>query len=175
MKFGLGFVSNSSSSSYICCICGNLECAPDLRREDCDMAWCKGCESDICRKHIAEEEDDGVSKEESEEEGDGEIKAIECPLCTFQDFSKLDIVHALEVFAAMTTKDVKEKLKREHPDRAHFEDWLSNEIGKLKAHKKRTTSSPSQETVRDGGVKDDDDDDIQQQEPPAKVPRLQEK
>lgn len=40
MKIRNGFVSNSSSSSFICNLCGEVESGYDLSYQDCDMATC---------------------------------------------------------------------------------------------------------------------------------------
>ena len=60
MKKRLGFVSNSSSSSFICEICGHDESGWDMTLEDAKMYECKGGHT-ICEDHV--EEGDVYSKE----------------------------------------------------------------------------------------------------------------
>ena len=53
MKIRYGFVSNSSSSSFTCDVCGNTESGYDASPEDCGMKRCKNdhtfCESDLVK------------------------------------------------------------------------------------------------------------------------------
>jgi hypothetical protein len=41
MKYRTGFVSNSSSTSFTCCICGNTESGMDLCLSDAQMCECE--------------------------------------------------------------------------------------------------------------------------------------
>ena len=41
MKIRNGFVSNSSTSSFICDICGCVEAGMDISLNDCEMVQCK--------------------------------------------------------------------------------------------------------------------------------------
>lgn len=40
MKIRTGFVSNSSSSSFVCDVCGNIESGWDLGLNDAEMCEC---------------------------------------------------------------------------------------------------------------------------------------
>ena len=51
MKIRKGFVSNSSSSSFICEVCGNVESGYDASYDDMDFAQCENGH-DFCRDHI---------------------------------------------------------------------------------------------------------------------------
>jgi hypothetical protein len=50
MKKRMGFVTNSSSSSFVCVICGNVESGYDASLSDCNMVQCK-CGSVFCTSH----------------------------------------------------------------------------------------------------------------------------
>ena len=41
MKVRHGFVSNSSSSSFVCAVCGAIESGYDLSLSDCEMSRCE--------------------------------------------------------------------------------------------------------------------------------------
>ena len=59
MKIRNGFVSNSSSSSYICRICGEVEAGYELSFSDTNMIQCTN-DHIICKHHILE----GKNREE---------------------------------------------------------------------------------------------------------------
>ena len=55
MKIRLGFVSNSSSSSFTCLVCGHNKCGQDLGLEDAGMYHC--CNGHIfCDSHLAKKD-----------------------------------------------------------------------------------------------------------------------
>ena len=51
MKKRNGFVTNSSSSSYICEVCGNVEAGMDIGLRDAEMYRCVECGMDFCYDH----------------------------------------------------------------------------------------------------------------------------
>ena len=51
MKIRKGFVSNSSSSSFICEVCGNVESGYEASCDDMDFAQCENGH-EFCRDHI---------------------------------------------------------------------------------------------------------------------------
>ena len=51
MKFRSGFVTNSSSSSYVCEICGDCEGGYDMSLEDAEMYECENGHT-FCRSHV---------------------------------------------------------------------------------------------------------------------------
>lgn len=51
MKIRSGFVSNSSSSSFVCCICGESEGGYDMSLEDAGMVECEAGHT-FCKSHL---------------------------------------------------------------------------------------------------------------------------
>src|SRR5574343_1703011 len=84
MKVRLGFVTNSSSSSYICDICGADESGCDMSLSDVYMVQCINCHT-FCEHHL-----DGELKKPDEDADDYdedwryEIKESDCPICSFK-------------------------------------------------------------------------------------------
>jgi hypothetical protein len=78
MKIRTGFVSNSSSSSFICSICGETESGYDASPEDLGMKKCENGHEwhDGCNLNFDLPEDDFINE-------DGEVLEKYCPMCTF--------------------------------------------------------------------------------------------
>jgi len=89
MKIRTGFVSNSSSSSFICNVCGNYQEGYDLSAEDVEMVECnKGhtfceCHFDTDGKTFKEFEDDTHIKNDRGWDIDLRYELPEefCPVC----------------------------------------------------------------------------------------------
>lgn len=62
MKIRSGFVSNSSSSSFVCDLCGNAESGYDMSIQDADMFRCTDCGKEYCISHKLSPSDDELSK-----------------------------------------------------------------------------------------------------------------
>ena len=134
MKTRNGFVSNSSSSSFVCAICGEIESGWDASPSDFDMVRCEkdhefhvDCLSDPnSLMKILDEADE----REDEEDEDGKyyeeyrynLPSKYCPLCNFDAISDKDLLRylmdGLEKEEILTT--IKEKFKTYD----EFKRWL---------------------------------------------------
>jgi hypothetical protein len=127
MKTRLGFVSNSSSSSFVCQVCGRTESGWDAFPNDLGFVQCENGHL-FCDNEVLDYEEDeshcqcggeccnNCSNEDEDEEVENYLPECACPICQFQLSSKKDISTYLlkkyqiprdEVFAK-----VKEKNKR---------------------------------------------------------------
>jgi len=80
MKRRYGFVSNSSSSSFICEVCGEEICGMDICFED--WGFCECVEEHVfCQEHIIGEYDGSMY----------EVPESQCPICQFTDVALSDI------------------------------------------------------------------------------------
>jgi len=77
MKIRLGFVSNSSSSSFLCVITGNIEGGYDLSLKDAGMADC--VKGHTFTPYGYEEVDQYI--EDNPDEGRYHIPELLCPVC----------------------------------------------------------------------------------------------
>jgi len=108
MKIRSGFVSNSSSSSFVCDICGATESGWDASPEDCGFFGCVNGHI-ICQ----EEAYDG---EDRMDDYECELKEEYCPVCAFEILSRSDAKKYLQKKYSISDDEVfaiiKEKNKR---------------------------------------------------------------
>lgn len=116
MKFRKDFVTNSSSSSYVCEICGRSESGWDLSLRECEMMECVNghifcCDEALERPtkkemikmimenewsdHTEEElmimEKDTLFNDFCSEDGYYEVPECICPICQFIEYSEYDL------------------------------------------------------------------------------------
>jgi len=103
MKVRLGFVSNSSSSSFVCDLCGETFGGRDLSPSDVYHCDCENGHT-ICR--------DGIVGELLEEDDYYEIPASNCPFCLFLNFTDYDVKRYLEAKYKVDQKVVFEEVKQ---------------------------------------------------------------
>ena len=107
MKTRNGLVSNSSSSSFMCCICGEIESGYDATLSDFDMTTCKkghtyhnDCVSGFNFKDTSEL----ISEDEIDDDMDDGIDSKVCPICQLATLTDSDELKFLR-HVYMTTKD----------------------------------------------------------------------
>jgi hypothetical protein len=115
MKIRRGFVSNSSSSSFICDVCNSVESGMDLCLSDIDWVECENGHT-FCSGHLLEK--DEIEKEENDEDEDEDdeyIKFDRCPICQLAALKQEDALNYLLKQSDLTLKQltiqVKEKFK----------------------------------------------------------------
>jgi hypothetical protein len=86
MKIRKGFVSNSSSSSFICDVCGTAESGRDYSLEDAGMYECENGHI-FCDTHILNIDDDL--------EDNYEIPMKYCPICQLEKLDDNTIISYL--------------------------------------------------------------------------------
>jgi hypothetical protein len=124
MKIRNGFVSNSSSSSFICAVCGEIEngygiCAIDLEMEGCVNGhyYHKRC---LKNSDIKEEVDVLLKLKEQEEQKenidydyDSEVPSKFCPVCQRIIIPDSDVLlHLLKIYN-LDIDDVKSKMRQD--------------------------------------------------------------
>ncbi len=100
MKIRIGFVSNSSSTSFTCEICGEEGGGMDAGPEDFGMIDCEK-EHVICQDHI---------KGDWEENEDGYLPSESCPICNLQEVSSCDLTRYLLVKNKTTNKEAEAEI-----------------------------------------------------------------
>lgn len=108
MKTRDGFVSNSSSSSFVCDVCG----------ESGDNEESRTCENghDMCEHH--------VKKTDVEDEGD-DVDARNCPICSMDRLMSGDKIAYLMKKHGHSDKALLEGIKAEFGDYKSFKAYLN--------------------------------------------------
>jgi hypothetical protein len=122
MKTRNGFVSNSSSSSFICEICGTLETGYNCGPAEVGFEVCEH-EHIFCKKHL-----DKVDKEITYKEDDywgGEAVTEDCcPICTLKDIDDSLLLRYLKHKFSVTEKEVINEIQRDFKNLAELLNHL---------------------------------------------------
>lgn len=139
MKIRVGFVSNSSSSSFVCDVCGASESGWDACLEDFDMCECVNGHI-MCKDEMLEDPEDAEDivvpsedtqdqssimldapdpdaeedecDEDEDDEDDYEVKEKYCPICNFIVFSQSDAAKYLEKKTGISREEAFEQVKK---------------------------------------------------------------
>jgi hypothetical protein len=101
MKIRQAFVANSSSSSFICEICGHTETGYDGGYSDFGYIECVNGHV-ICDEHLLGQDEDCPSYEVPEQY---------CPICQFQEYSQPEMVEYLKKVYKVEWNDVFQIIK----------------------------------------------------------------
>lgn len=115
-KVRKGFVSNSSSSSFICEISGNVESGYDASPSDCGMIRC-------VNDHLMMEEyaPKGVELVEDEDWGGEALSEADCPICQLKEVRSDDLVKFALKQLGVTEEQLKDQIRNKFANLKHFE------------------------------------------------------
>lgn len=125
MKVRKGFVSNSSSSSYICDVCGEDVSGMDIGLEEAEMYECVN-QHTFCEHHALDgeklEEMFNDDEKEAHELSDLRYELPEqfCPLCNFESVSDADLIRYLLRWTGQTREQVAKTLRDVYPNYTAF-------------------------------------------------------
>jgi uncharacterized membrane-anchored protein YhcB (DUF1043 family) len=145
MKIRKGFVSNSSSSSFVCDVCGEEESGMDFCLCDVNMSMCEKGHT-YCNNHTTkstsnltpEEKRDMVFKyhqeksqkacvaEQLTEDSDyyeEDMPSFCCPCCQFDSITSEQIIEYMLSERKQTTEDVKKEIKEKYQN---YEEMLKD-------------------------------------------------
>ena len=115
MKIRTGFVSNSSSSSFICQLCGRQESGWDASYEEFGYVECPN-------GHVICDEEAYEFDDPNNEYGSGEIPECACPICLFEVSSKSDMKKYLQIKYKVSEIDVFVEVKKQNGRRKKLYD-----------------------------------------------------
>lgn len=122
MKVKLDFVTNSSSSSYVCEVCGSTESGWDMGLSDAEMQECVNGHI-VCTSHAS------YVAEESEEEYPYEVPSRFCPICTMEHIRDSDMLDYLLKMADRLMPSSREALadeiRRTHCNLEELRRWCN--------------------------------------------------
>jgi predicted acetyltransferase len=132
MKIRNGFVSNSSSSSFLCVICGEVNSGYDLVLKDAYMTQCENGHI-FCNRHTINEteitkemllefiEDKELSYYNNDETIESFMENVQenypsylCPVCTFKEITEEDLKSYIKKEFGISELFVLEKLKEKN-------------------------------------------------------------
>lgn len=124
MKFRAGFVSNSSSSSYICQVCGDTFEAYDQGISDFGLVQ---CERDhlFCESHAINPKRDGTFDVRCDEEaGENRIESIHCPICQLEHITDFMALTYAARRLGVDIKTMKRDISEDFEDYEQFDDYV---------------------------------------------------
>ena len=113
MKVRTGFVSNSSSSSFICSVCGHTESGWDMSIDEANMCECVNNHV-LCTDHIPDLIDTPAY----------ELPAEHCPCCKFAYLDKDDMTTYLLKINNTTREELAKKIRETFSSFDDFDKWL---------------------------------------------------
>lgn len=114
MKIRNGFVSNSSSSSFVCSICGGEHAGFEVGPSDFDMVRC--VEGHLFHEYcLSEDSKKLISKMKDKDEWEGEVPSTICPVCNLLAFDSEEVLKYIfksrNVSYNIAQDEIKEKFK----------------------------------------------------------------
>jgi hypothetical protein len=119
MKIRTGFVANSSSSSFVCEVCGETEVGYNSSPRDFEMEYCVNGHI-VCNEHLLDEMTE--DEETKYDEEDCEVPERICPICQFQVLSQPEVVTYLIETRGVSKEEVFEKVKEMNKRRKKLYD-----------------------------------------------------
>ena len=110
MKIRTGFVSNSSSSSFVCEVCGEIESAWDASLDEMGMYECVA-EHIFCQGHTDDVEFEDVDEDDPNWDGETHVLSKYCPICKLTVLSDRDLTNYLLESVGKTPTEILVEVK----------------------------------------------------------------
>lgn len=110
MKIRMGFVSNSSSSSFICCVSGEIETGMDIGLDDVEMVECKN-EHTFYNEYLVEPLPENCDEIDEYEENPYNIPKKHCPICTMKNFVPEELLAYVIKISGRNVEEIKTEIR----------------------------------------------------------------
>lgn len=128
MKIRNGFVSNSSSSSFVCEVCGDTFEAYNEGPSYFDLVICQDQQHLFCKAHALNPNEDGsyTIYEDDTDDGEPRIDSIHCPICQMKHVTELMMLRYAAKKLDSNIAEIKKEMMEDFSNYHEFEDFLNN-------------------------------------------------
>jgi len=127
MKFRSGFVSNSSSSSYICEVCGDTFETWDEGISHFNLVMCRDYEHLFCEDHRINSNDDGNYTMYEIENEENRIDSKHCPICQLEHVTDFMALMYAAKRLNVTVESLKRDISEDFENYEQLDDYLFGE------------------------------------------------
>ena len=123
MKTRKGFISNSSSTSFVCDVCGEEVSGMDMGLSEAEMSECENGHT-FCDSHMLKAEATEIEDEDEDDDDRYEVPAEKCPCCSFKAVSTWDLVNFLLKEKGITREQAMEAMRNKFASYGEFKVFL---------------------------------------------------
>ena len=124
MKIRTGFVSNSSSESFLCEVCGDIRSGWDASLRDVGMEMCEHYHY-FCSEHINDKDD--IIRIDSPEWGEI-VSSESCPICNLTNIRDVDLLDYCLKRSGTTKRKMIAEMKKTFKNTKELKTYLKRKI-----------------------------------------------